>query len=264
MSAPWKYDATKELEIHPLASIFPEMSEGEFKVFSDDIKEKGLQTKITIHEGKVIEGRQRYKAMLKVRSWDLKDECFQLLPVGVNPVDYVISMNVNRRHLSTSQRALIASRLVTTKLGFNQHANGVVTFEKAAKMLNVGETILKDGKVVFENGAKEVIEKIQKGDLTIGKAKEIIKKPGRKAGYFSKEDQVEKLNNKPAASATAVVTPPSTARSDNLDREKEAYIEALKELRERSADNADAAVAELVKDLQLLDFLKDYKPKSKK
>jgi len=257
----WKYDPTKELEIHALANIFPEMSEKEFKVFSADIKAKGLQTKITIYEGKVLEGRNRYKAA----RYSLNDDSFQQLPVGVNPVDYVISMNVNRRHLSTSQRALIASRLVTTKLGSNQHANGGVTFEKAAKMLNVGETILKDGKVVFENGAKEVIEKIQKGDLTIGKAKEIVKKPGRNAGYFSNEDQVEKLNNKPAASGTAVVvTPVSTARSDNLDEEKKAYIEALKELREHSAEGAEAAVAELVKDLQLLDFLKDYKPKNKK
>jgi hypothetical protein len=175
MNAPWKYDPTKELEIHALAQLLPHMSEEEFKIFSEDIKSNGLKTKITIHEGKVLEGRHRYKAMLKVRSWDLKDDCFQPLPSDVNPLDYVLSMNVARRHLDTSQRAVLGAKLVTTTLGFNQHKKGIST-KQAAEKLNVSESSIETAKVILEKGAEEVVKQVEAGNLAVGKAKGIVKK----------------------------------------------------------------------------------------
>jgi hypothetical protein len=115
----WTYDPTKPLEVHPLADILPEMTEEEFKALEADIRLNGLQVPIVIFEGKILDGRNRYKAARKM----LKQENFRVYE-GHDPVAQVLALNVNRRHLSTSQRALIAAKIASAKLGFNQHMPG--------------------------------------------------------------------------------------------------------------------------------------------
>src|SRR5215468_6971953 len=105
------------LEFHPLANIFPLMEGEPFDEFMADIREHGLHEPIVLHEGKIVEGRNRYRAC----------EAAGVQPTfttytGDDPLGYVISKNLHRRHLSTSQRAMVAAKLATLKLGDNQHS----------------------------------------------------------------------------------------------------------------------------------------------
>src|ERR1700677_873101 len=50
------------LEFHPLAHIFPMLDDDELKTLAEDIKDKGLTEPITLYEGKVLDGRNRYRA----------------------------------------------------------------------------------------------------------------------------------------------------------------------------------------------------------
>jgi hypothetical protein len=102
-----------ELTLHPFCTIIPQCTEKEFGELKEDIKNNGLRVPIKTFEGKILDGRSRYKACVELEKEDhrveLRTEDFQ----GTQSSDalaYVISMNVKRRHLSPSQRALIAAR----------------------------------------------------------------------------------------------------------------------------------------------------------
>src|SRR5262249_6243445 len=50
------------LEAPPAANLFPMMSEDEFRVFKEDIRIRGLEEDIVFFEGKILDGRNRYRA----------------------------------------------------------------------------------------------------------------------------------------------------------------------------------------------------------
>ena len=51
------------IKVHPAADLFPLMSESELRELGEDIKANGLQHVIVLHEGKLIDGRNRLDAM---------------------------------------------------------------------------------------------------------------------------------------------------------------------------------------------------------
>ena len=99
----------QEYEFHPIANFFPLMKGDEFKRFKKDIRTNKLREPIVIYEGKILDGRNRYLACKELGfSFDTKP-----LPAGTDPVAFVVSANIHRRHLNESQRAAIAAQLAT-------------------------------------------------------------------------------------------------------------------------------------------------------
>ena len=103
---------SKTYAIHPIAEIFPRMPGEEFVALKKDIRENGLLEPIWLYEGKIIDGRHRYYACQEVgvahqfREYE-----------GTNPIGFVISLNLKRRHLTDSQRAMVAASLANMPLG---------------------------------------------------------------------------------------------------------------------------------------------------
>ena len=162
---------------HPLADIFPLMEGEEFDALVQDIKDNGLREPITLFENQILDGRNRYRAVVKAAlQYKLKEENFRTYN-GSDPLGLVVSANLHRRHLTESQRALIAARIVTTKLGDNQFNKPGVTNKQAAAMLGVSEATVKMAKDVAAKATPEIKEKVQKGELRLGAAKSVIKKP---------------------------------------------------------------------------------------
>jgi hypothetical protein len=57
--------AIKLRPFHPLADLFPLLEGQEFDDLVKDIKQNGLREKIDLYEGKIADGRNRYRALLK-------------------------------------------------------------------------------------------------------------------------------------------------------------------------------------------------------
>jgi hypothetical protein len=98
-----------QLEFHPLADTFPLMEGAEFDELTADIEVNGLKHAIVLYEGKILDGRNRYRACLAAG----------VEPTAVdgdggidNPRAFVISANIHRRHLTAEQKRELIERLI--------------------------------------------------------------------------------------------------------------------------------------------------------
>ena len=92
------------MEYHEIANIFPMMTDAEFEQLKDDIVLNGQLDPVVLYEGKILDGRNRWKVCTELGLVINYDQ-YQ----GDNPLSFVISKNLHRRHLDASQRAMIAT-----------------------------------------------------------------------------------------------------------------------------------------------------------
>jgi phage N-6-adenine-methyltransferase len=174
-----------EMEFHEVANIFPMMSAEEFESLKADIKYNGLLEPIWRHEGKIIDGRNRYQACLEIgvkprfREWD-----------GVGSLTaFVVSLNLHRRHLTESQRGMVAARLANMvnggiRAGQNTIASQTANLQseaisraEAADLLNVSERTVNAAAKVKDEGAPELVRAVESGAASVSAAAEVASLP---------------------------------------------------------------------------------------
>jgi N6-adenosine-specific RNA methylase IME4 len=93
------------LNVHPLANLFPKMNPEEYVGLKADIQIHGLREPIWLYEGQIIDGANRYRACLELgieprfRTWEGEQDSL---------VNFILSINLHRRHLDSGQKAAIA------------------------------------------------------------------------------------------------------------------------------------------------------------
>lgn len=107
-----------ELEYHPYVYLFPRLGRQEFEDLKSDIDVNGQGIPIAVLAGTnlIVDGRHRYEACLAILR-PPKIEYFTLTESQI--LWKVISLNIKRRHLSESQRAMIAAKIANIKKGGN-------------------------------------------------------------------------------------------------------------------------------------------------
>jgi ParB-like chromosome segregation protein Spo0J len=100
-----------DLEFHPLAEMFPLIGDDELRELGEDIRKNGLCEPITLYEGKILDGRNRYLAA-KLIGQTLADKAFRQLPADMDPRAFVISENIQRRHLTAEQKRELLAKLI--------------------------------------------------------------------------------------------------------------------------------------------------------
>ena len=169
---------------HPLAELMPVMGSDEYEALRSDIQTNGQHELIKVFEGIILDGRHRYRACCDL---DLQPKIEQW--TGTDARQYVVSVNLKRRHLSANQRALAAASVATAARGRNKHtAVAAPSQEEAAALFDISPDSIQRAKKVLADADPAIIEMVRKDELAVAKAAQVAKLP--------KKDQLKALRTK--------------------------------------------------------------------
>ncbi len=159
----------KKLERHPLSAAYPDISGRAWTQFVEDVKEYGIlnKRKIVLHEGKVIDGWQLYRACIEADKKPVFEEL--KLPSGLTADEWVKIQQENRRHESqeilerraTERRERVATARIagqSTRTIAKQEGVSDTTIQRDIKEIAStappGAVEPPDGKIVGQDGKK--------------------------------------------------------------------------------------------------------------
>jgi hypothetical protein len=174
---------TKPYKFHPACLAFPLLPDAELRELADDIKLRGLLNPVVVFRGQILDGRNRLAACEKA---GVAPRFIEWSGSG-SPVEWVISTNLHRRHLSASQRAVVALDILPLlereanqrqRLGPGKRVahdcakvNGKAS-EAAARLTRSGSRYVEAVKSIRAT-APELIEKVRSGQLNIPNARRV-------------------------------------------------------------------------------------------
>lgn len=175
-----------DLPFHPLADIFPMISGHEFDALCEDVSAHGVREPIVIYEGAILDGRNRYRAAIAAGV-----DCPMQMYEGTDPAAYVVSLNIHRRHLTESQRAMAAAKLANMPahrpvksanlpglpLSELAKAQPPVSQAEAASLLNVSERSLRTAKKVQDEAPAEIARAVDEGRISVSLAAKVAELP---------------------------------------------------------------------------------------
>jgi hypothetical protein len=179
-----------ELPFHPVTDLLPLLEGAEYEVFRANLKKVGLKVPIQTYQGQVIEGRNRYRACLELgipprfEEWDGHGSL----------VEHVLALNLHRRQLSPSQRAMVAAKakdhfaaearqrmLAGTAAGNpppnSEEGQAGEAAEKAAELLGVGKGSVYMGQKVLQQGSQELQQAVERGEVSVSAAADLADLP---------------------------------------------------------------------------------------
>jgi N6-adenosine-specific RNA methylase IME4 len=211
------------LDFHPLANLFPLIEGKAFEDLVEDVRTNGLLDPIRILDGKILDGRNRYRAGIAAGVINPDDAPFDgiqmrdwcRLFIENDPLAWVLSKNLHRRHLDESQRAIVASKLETLTHGGDRRSEPGSTpvqdanlqepaplapveqpridRKTAADMLNVSPRSVASAKKVIEQGSPELVAEVEQGRLAVSVAEKLARLPKPRQSEIIQNTEPKKL-----------------------------------------------------------------------
>jgi hypothetical protein len=235
------------LERHPLSALLPDLTEEETAGLRASIRANGVIDPVTIYEGMVLDGWNRYKnATLEQVACPTVD-----LPEGIDPVEFVRS-RTRGRNMTPSALALLEVKLTTWRASGERTARGepgspLPTGASVAEMAaraGVSDRTIQQAKAVAQ-AAEPVQQAVKAGKLSVKRGAEIARLPEaeqaaaleRPAVKAAAPQDLERVKADAAAAAGDDYMPTPT----EIAEEQEAIIRTLQEqLASAQADDAKA------------------------
>lgn len=224
-----------ELKQHPLSAAFPAMSADDFQALKDDIDNNGQREPVMVYEGMVLDGWHRYRACVEL-GLPVKKFTFS---EGDDPVAFVLSHNLHRRHLTGSQRA--AAVVACTAWAPAHRPNKVEpsstlsTNQTLAKAAGTTVRTITDAKTAHKAGLGDAVKE---GAFTAKEAASLARGKPAKAQVVPSPT--------PAPTAPPADDGPTAAELAAAEREAAEELEALRQIA-LSDDKVAAALAEAKK-----------------
>ncbi len=157
------------------------------------IRDDGLLQPIVTFKGKILDGRNRALACTNAQ---VKPTYKKFTGTKEDALKYVMKANLIRRHLTASQRSVVASKMANLKQGEKANpqpsslktkpkvspepSEAPITVTEAAKMLNVSPASVKRAKTVLASGDQDLIVAVERGEITVNAAAKQAKPPAPK------------------------------------------------------------------------------------
>jgi len=216
---------------HPYALLLPPMSDEERAGHQADIKQHGLLEKIVINrKNQILDGVHRYRACIAVGT-SPQFEVRDLTDAEV--LTFVISRNLHRRHLDTSQRAAIAAEIANLKQGGTQPANlpDAISQGKAAKLMNVSERTTRTA-VKVKDTSSALHAAVKAGKMSVHAAENVCDLPAAQ-----RDQAIEQIKRggarataKPAKSSDGKKSAPAASAQQPNKKLHAAYASLIEEL----------------------------------
>ena len=206
---------------HPISAMFPDLSDPEFQDLVDSIEETGVQVPIIVHRGRCIDGWNRYLAYrhlygeeseADLREWGISLPVRELTDAEAEPfalAQLARAGNLQRRHLTLSQRASIAVRIgewaseqpageaSEEKPAPTSPATGKpMTTKEMAAEVGVSEATMHDARIAEEGGYGDAV---RAGEISANAAAQKVKQERKEAEEARK--RAEQVDSRPAAPA---------------------------------------------------------------
>lgn len=216
--------------VHPAAELFPLMSGSDFDELVKDIRTNGLVTPIVrTPDGLILDGRNRYRACLAadVRPvYEVHDG---------EPWRFVISTNLHRRHLTDSQRAMVAAKIAERAVGRPKMSSddgisreAIPTRTEAAHMLSVSPSQVDRARVVEKRGTENLKTAVETGAVPVSTAARVA----NELTPAEQNDFVEKVN---AGANPRQIAPPAEVPPSRAGRTDRSYYKSERKNLSRTA-----------------------------
>lgn len=223
-------------ELHPLATLFPPMSDEQYQALRDSIELRGQREPLRLHGGLVLDGRHRLRACnelgIEPAAVPLADDD--------DPLEYVLDANADRRDLKTSQRAMIAARLsAESKQGAYQKSEfRLLTVEDASKRLGINRDTAFKARRILQSGETDLIADCDTG-TAVSKNADILD-----ARLKAREEAEAKLATERAALETERGRLAALAAREQAEAEAKTKAEADRQARRERERQASERKAE--------------------
>ena len=164
-----------ELQLHPYCALFPQASDSEIAAMAESIRRVGQKERIVRYQNQALDGRNRFLACT-LANVEPKFVDYDGDTSDSGLLEFVLSKNAGRRHMSTSQRAVIAAKMSAKPNGENENPPiGGFTQARAAEVMAVSIREVQRAAQLLREGTPELIAEVERGEKTVHAALEECK-----------------------------------------------------------------------------------------